>query len=434
MVEKLGIEHIPENMRHGKTSQLFTLWLASNLTIADYALGFLPVSLGVSLPSIIIALLLGNILGSLFLALSVAMGPKMGFPQMFISRWSFGTKGNYIFSALNWISTAGWFTVNVILGSFALQVLIPSIPFYVAALGTTVVEVLLAIYGYDMIHSFEKVMAVVLGALFLFATLLIVTQHSGNIMAYAPPASTSPLALFAITLAASFSYVMSWSPYGADYSRYLPESTPYRKSIVNAFVGAFIASFWLELLGALVGILAPSAPDATRALPIALGPFGLIVVFAIVLGGVAANVLNIYTNALSALVLDIKTNRWKAVVVGGIVGFFLALYGSGNFAGFYQTFLLLLDYWITPWLGIIVVDFFVLKNISPKTLSSLPRISWKAIVSYGVGILVSVLFIPSISYINYMGPASQLIGGADFSYFVSFIIAAVLYYVLMRKR
>ena len=287
MVEKLGIEHVPDKMRHGRTGQLFTLWLASNLTIADYALGFLPVSLGVPLPSIVIALLIGNILGSLFLALSVAMGPKMGFPQMFISRWSFGTKGNYLFSALNWVSTAGWFTVNVILGSFALQVLIPSIPFYVAALATTIVEVVLAIYGYDMIHNFEKVMAVILGALFAFATVLIFTQHAGAVMAYAPSASPSPLALFAITLAASFSYVMSWSPYGSDYSRYLPESTPNRKSIINSFVGAFIGSFWLEVLGALVAILAPSASDATRALPAALGPFGLLVVLAIVLGGVA---------------------------------------------------------------------------------------------------------------------------------------------------
>ena len=434
MVEKLGIEHVPEKMRHGRTGQLFTLWLASNLTIADYALGFLPVSLGVPLPSIILALLIGNILGSLFLALSVAMGPRMGYPQMFISRWSFGTKGNYIFSALNWISTAGWFTVNVILGSFALQVLIPLLPFYIAALVTTIVEVLLAIYGYDMIHAFEKVMAVILGALFAFATLLILVQHSNSVMTYAPATSASPLALFAITLAASFSYVMSWSPYGSDYSRYLPESTPYRKSIVNSFVGAFIASFWLEVIGALIGILAPTASDATRALPEALGPFGLLIVLAIVLGGVAANVLNIYTNALSALVLDIKTNRWKAVVVGGIVSFFLAMFGGGNFGGFYGTFLLLLDYWITPWLGIIAVDFFIIKRISHKTLGSLPRVSWQAILSYAIGILVSVLFIPSISYVNYVGPASLLLGGADFSYFVSFIISAVLYYLLMRKH
>ena len=144
--------------------------------------------------------------------------------------------------------------------------------------------------------------------------------------------------------------------------------------------------------------------------------------------------LNIYTNALSALVLDIKLNRWKVVVIGGIVGFFLALYGGGNFAGFYSTFLLLLDYWITPWLGIIAVDFFILKRLSPKTLSSLPKVSRQAILSYAIGILVSVLFIPSISYINYSGPASQLLGGADFSYFVSFIVAAVLYYLFMRKH
>lgn len=432
MVERLGIEHVPNKMRHGRTAQLFTLWLASNLTIADYALGFLPVSLGVPLPSMIIALLIGNILGSLFLALAVAMGPKMGYPQMFISRWSFGTKGNYLFSFLNWISTAGWFTVNVILGSFALQVLVPSIPFYVAAFATTVVEVLLAIYGYDVIHAFEKVMAVILGALFAFATVLILTQHTGGIMAYAPAVSASPLALFAITVAASFSYVMSWSPYGSDYSRYLPESTPYRKSIANSFVGAFIASFWLEVLGALIAILAPSASDATRALPAALGPFGLLIVLAIALGGAAANVLNIYTNALSALVLDIKASRWKVVVIGGIVGFFLALYGAGNFGRFYETFLLLLDYWITPWLGIIAVDFFVLKRCSYKTLGSLPKLSWQAILSYATGILVSVLFIPSISYVSYFGPASQLIGGADFSYFVSFIVAAVLYYLVQH--
>jgi NCS1 family nucleobase:cation symporter-1 len=382
----------------------------------------------------IVALLIGNILGSLFLALAVAMGPKMGYPQMLISRWSFGTKGNYLFSSLNWISTVGWFTVNVILGSFALEVLVPSIPFYVAAFATTIVEVLLAIYGYDVIHAFEKMMAVILGALFAFATILIITQHTSGVMTYAPAVSASPLAPFAITLAASFSYVMSWSPYGSDYSRYLPESTAYRKSIVNSFVGAFIASFWLEVLGALIAILAPSASDATRALPTALGPFGLLIVLAIVLGGVAANVLNIYTNALSALVLDIKANRWKVVVIGGIVGFFLALYGGGNFEGFYETFLLLLDYWITPWLGIIAIDFFVLKRFSYGTLGSLPKFSRQAILSYAVGILVSVLFIPSINYFGYTGPASQLIGGADLSYFVSFTVGAVLYYLLMRKQ
>lgn len=433
-MERIGIEHVPPEARHGRTSQLFTLWLASNLTIADYALGFLPVSLGVPLPSMIVGLLVGNILGSLFLAVAVAMGPKMGVPQMFISRWSFGRKGNYLFAALNWISTAGWFTVNVILGTFALQTLFPIMPFYIGAVLTVVVEVLLAIYGYDIIHGFEKAMAILLGGLFAFTTFIILTQHYAAISSYSPSTfGRGALAILAITLAASFAYVMSWSPYGSDYSRYLPENTPFRASVLNAFGGAFIGSFWLEVLGAFVAIIVPSASNSISALPIAFGVLGLPIVVAIALGGVAANVLNIYTNALSALVLDIRAKRWMVVVFGGCVGFLLALYGAGNFGGFYEQFLLLLDYWITPWFGILAIDFFVLKKASFAKMSLIPSFSWRAIASYLIGILISVAFIPSISYVAYTGPIAQLLGGADFSYFVSFIASAIIYYVTSRK-
>ena len=433
-MEKIGIEHVPLKARHGKTSQLFTLWLASNLTIADYALGFLPVSLGVPLPLMIVGLLVGNILGSLFLALAVAMGPKMGLPQMFISRWSFGRKGNYLFAALNWISTVGWFTVNVILGTFALQTLFPSMPLIVGAALTVVVEVLLAIFGYDIIHGFEKVMAILLGGLFTFASLVIVVQHYAAISSYSPKSvGGSSLAMLAITLAAAFSYVMSWSPYGSDYSRYLPEKTPYRTSILNSFLGAFIGSFWLELLGAFVAIIAPSASNSISALPAAFGILGLPIVVAIMLGGVAANVLNIYTNALSALVLDIKTKRWIVVVIGGCLGLILAVYGAADFGGFYEQFLLLLDYWITPWLGIIAIDFFVLRRTSFASMSRIPGFSWRAIVSYLFGVLVSIAFIPSIGYLGFTGPIAPLVGGADFSYFVSFLVSATLYYLISRK-
>ena len=434
MIEQIGIEHVPTESRHGKPIQLFTLWLASNLTIADYALGFLPVSLGVPFPVMLAALLFGNILGSLFLALSVAMGPKMGFPQMFISRWSFGRRGNYFFAVLNWVSTVGWFTVNVVLGTFALQTLLPSMPFYLGAVLTVLAEVLFAIFGYDIIHSFEKIMAVVLGVLFAFATALVLGQHSDVLLRYSPKSMVGGnLALFAITLAASFSYVMSWSPYGSDYSRYLSEDTPYRKSIVNAFLGAFIASFWLEVLGALVAILAPTASDSISALPAVFGILGIPILVAVIFGGVAANVLNVYTNALSALVLDIRTKRWVAVIFGGFVGLLLAFYGASSFWRFYEQFLLLLDYWITPWLGIVAIDFFVLKRASPLKFRLIPDFSWRGGASYLIGLLVSVAFIPSIAYVNYSGPIAQFLGGADFSYFISFLISAALYYLLSKR-
>jgi NCS1 family nucleobase:cation symporter-1 len=109
------------------------------------------------------------------------------------------------------------------------------------------------------------------------------------------------------------------------------------------------------------------------------------------------------------------------------------VYGAANFGRFYEQFLLLLDYWITPWLGIIAVDFFVLKRVSFSNMSRIPGFSWRAIASYLVGVLISVAFIPSIGYFGFTGPVAPLIGGADFSYFVSFLVSAALYYLVSRK-
>src|SRR3984893_9728521 len=131
--EPYSIEHIPFAERHGHSRQLLWLWLAANLTIADFALGFLPVKLGLSVAATLLSLTLGKVLGGFLLAGSAAMGPAAGYPQMFIGRRAFGRVGGYIPAALNWLSTAGWFTVNSILRSFGIQLLVPGIPFAVAA-------------------------------------------------------------------------------------------------------------------------------------------------------------------------------------------------------------------------------------------------------------------------------------------------------------
>jgi NCS1 family nucleobase:cation symporter-1 len=131
-LEPYSIEHVPLAERHGRSRDLLWLWLAANLTIADYALGFLPVSLGLPLAPTLAALAAGNLAGGALLALAAAMGPRAGYPQMLIGRRAFGHLGGYAPALLNWISTAGWFTVNTILGAFAVQVLLTGLPFAAA--------------------------------------------------------------------------------------------------------------------------------------------------------------------------------------------------------------------------------------------------------------------------------------------------------------
>ncbi len=82
-VEKIGIEHVPEDLRHGSPNRTFTLWFAANLTIADYVAGVLTtVFFGFTMAQAIPVLLVGNLLGGLFLGVAAAMGPSLGFPQM----------------------------------------------------------------------------------------------------------------------------------------------------------------------------------------------------------------------------------------------------------------------------------------------------------------------------------------------------------------
>jgi len=438
-VEPYTIEHIPAAERHGRPFNLFPLWLGANLTIADYAIGFLPISLGLPIGPTIIALVIGNVIGGAMLAVASSMGPRTGYPQMIAGRWPFGHAGEYFPAALNWLSTVGWFTVNNILGSFGLQVLFPGLPFPVAAIILVIIQVLLTIFGHNLIHVYERIMSVLLGILFIIAT-IIALSHWGTITSTHLSAGNSTLAYFAIVLAAAFSYIVSWGPYASDYSRYLPDTSSLSMSFWWTFLGSAIASLWLEILGVFVAILAPKNLDSIAALHTVMGGFGGAAVVAIILGATAADALNLYSNSLSARALDIRVPRPALTVAAAIVGLGGSLWGSGNFSTFYSNFLLMLDYWVTPGLAVLFVSFFILNRGSLPSNRAPEGIRWNALISYLIGVVVSIPFMAPLPVtigsltISYTGFLAKQWGGADFSYFVGFVVAGVVYWAWASRR
>jgi len=437
-VEQLGIEHVPEDLRHGSANRTFTLWFAANLTIADYVVGVITTEFsGFTMSQVIPILLVGNLLGGLFVGLAAAMGPSLGFPQMLSSRASFGRLGNYIPGALNWISTVGWFTVNTILAVVALRMIFPGANFVLSAAAYVIIQAMIAIYGHDFIHLFEKVMSIVLGLLFLLIFVLTIPDL-GKAFAY-QQGSGSALSLGSVggILIICFSYLMSWAPYASDYSRYFAPSTSKTRVLVLALAGGAVSSFAIETLGALVGSLTPSETGSFayfNGLYKYAGSFGALAMVALILGAFAADALNLYTNSLSALVLDVKAKRWVTVAAGGAAGFIIAVAVQTNFESFFENFLLALSYWIMPWLAITIVDFYVAKRTSVETSANPARWDWPALAIYGFSILVSVPFmVPQLALGYPVGALSSWFGGADFSYFISFAVALLLT-VLLRMR
>ncbi|MEM3637803.1 MAG: cytosine permease [Conexivisphaerales archaeon] len=429
MVERVSIQHIPEESRHGRPFSIFTLWLASNLTIADYALGLL--LYGLPWNSIITIVIVGNIVGSFLLGLSVAMGPKMGYPQMMISQGTFGRLGNKPFALLNWISTVGWYTVNTILGSYSLKVL-SGLTFIQAALILSIVQAIIAIYGHDIIHKFERGMAVVLGLLFVGGIIFLYPRFALMLHAYETTTHISPFTA-AIVFGAIFSYIMSWSPYASDYSRYLDKEVSIKRVILYSVAGGALASAISEIFGTMVYIVAGNP----RLNPIqAAGSLGsmlaLITISAVALGALSANVLNLYTNSLSAVTFYQKARRIQTVIIAVILGFILAVIGGTNFETFYEDFLLTLDYWITPWLGIMIVSFYI-KKLTFKDVESPTRIKATGLLAYVIGILVSLPFVNLSPYgIHFKGFIVNYLGGADISYFISFV-SVIFFYLIMDR-
>ncbi|MGH9104087.1 MAG: purine-cytosine permease family protein [Acidimicrobiales bacterium] len=437
-LERRGVDPVPPAERHGRPSSQLTLWLGGNLTIADFALGFLPVTLGLPWSWAIAAVLIGNVAGALAVACCSPMGPAFGLPQLVLGRTTFGRLGAGLPAACNYLSTLGWLTVNTILGAFGLRVLLPGLPFWAAALVLVCVQGLLAVYGHNLIHGFERVMAVVLGVVFLVVTVLALT-HGARLAAY-HPGHVAHWAAFAVMVAAAFSYVGAWAPYASDYSRYLREDSSGASVAAYSFVGSFVGSAWLELVGAMVAVLAIGRHgDAIAELhSTTTAGFAGVAVVAIVLGGIAANALNAYSNALSAGALGIRLPRWSLTVAACTIAFVAAMAGSGSFETNYEEFLLMLGYWITPWLGVLVADFYVLgRRPRPggpgpmELVASAPAVSWAGVAAFVVGGLAAVPFMDGPLY---EGPVARLLGGADLSYYVGFTVALALYLVAAATR
>jgi len=325
VVEPHGIERIDEGERHGSERDLFSLWFAANAETATFAIGILTIALyGASFWGAALGIVLGNVAGYVVLGFLSQFGPRFGRPQMVASRAAFGSNANVFPAVLAFLGGVGWFAINTIFGAFAVQALfhLPYLPSLAIVLG---IEIVIAIYGHNMIHRFEKVAGVALTIGFIAIAIACFTRaHLGTpFNAHAPLAAGGEWAAIEYSAAIAFSYSIGWAPCAADYSRYLPAKSSSRKVWWWTFLGGMIPSTALEILGA-AAVTAIVGTDLVAAMPSEiigklfssgwLVALGLITV---TLGTLSANCLNLYSGALSALVAWDRLRRpWFALLVG----------------------------------------------------------------------------------------------------------------------
>ncbi len=119
---------------------------------------------------------------------------------------------------------------------------------------------------------------------------------------------------------------------------------------------------------------------------------------AIAIGAIAANALNIYSGAISFTAIGIKLPlhiRRAIVALGfGTIGFFLAWSGLSDAGTKYNNFLLIIAYWIGPWLAVVFCDMFLRRRKSTEETERLlfdkKYANWAGPVAMAVGAGVSI--------------------------------------------
>jgi NCS1 nucleoside transporter family len=431
-VEPGGVEFIPAGDRHGTPLQLMWTWTSPNLEFATIFVGILGVGVfGLSFWQAVLALLIGNLLGSLSHSVLSARGPGHGVPQMVLSRIGFGYWGNVLPAGLNAITAGiGWFAVNSVSGAFALAAL-TGMPALLGLLIVVLVQVAVAFFGHNLVQAFEKYALVFLGIVFVLATIMLFARtHTTGLPGKPLPGG------FLITAGAAFGYAAGWNPYASDYTRYLPANVSAKMTGLWAGLGVFVSCMLLEIVGAAsvapLGITSGNPTAAfTGQLP---GWLGDLTLLAIALGAVSANVLNIYSGAMSFLTLGIRLplalRRALVAVVFGVIGFLLAWSGLHDAGQKYENFLLIIAYWIGPWLGVMFTDQYLRRGQRIDTLLYARWYqNWAGPIAMLVGMAVSILLFSNQT--DFVGVvAKQVPGLGDITFLIGFVLSAALYALL----
>jgi NCS1 family nucleobase:cation symporter-1 len=434
-VEPKGIEQVVEGERHGRPTSVFTLWIGANVEMATLVTGTLGVVVfGLSFWQAALAFVLGTVLGAALLGLLSTFGPRLGAPQLVISRRAFGFFGNFAPGILNIVAGIGWYAVNSVLGVFALAYLL-GVPYWLGTVLMVVLQGLVAVYGHNLIHALERYLAVFLVLVFLAVSVYVAGHMNVGLAASAHGAGLS--GGFLATVGVAFAYMAGWMAFASDYTRYLPSSMASGRVFGAAFLGNVIGAGWPGLLGVALASMAPKlVGNGTSTLT---GPIGMVaqllphtlavvLLVAVAVGTLTANVLNIYSAALSALVVNLPLRRWQAAVGIGLLGGLLTLLGRANFASNLESFLFVLAYWIAPWAAIIAIDQLVYAprgDAHAQGLYDPRRGLGLGFVAWLVGVAASV---PFFDQMFYTGPfAKSHPGWGDVSYWVSLVVASLVY-------
>lgn len=373
LIERAGIEIIPESERTAKPRDLFWPWFAANVSVFGMSYGSFVLGFGISFWQATLVSIIGIVVSFFLCGLIAIAGKRGSAPTMVLSRAAFGVQGQKLPGIVSWLTSIGWETSLAITAVLATGTILRTLGWVgdgddiavkiVATIAVAALIVSASVLGYHTIMRLQSVLTWLTGAMTLLF-LILTFQHIQWDAVLSTPDGTLAQTIGALVMVMT-GFGLGWINIAADWSRYQKRSSSDGQIIAWNTIGGAVApiilvAFGLLLAGSDGDLLAAVGSDPIGALASllptwALFPFLIVAILTLVSGAV----LGIYSSGLTLLSLGIRIPRPAAAAVDGVIltaGTIFVVFFATSFIGPFQSFLITLGVPMASWAGILIAD------------------------------------------------------------------------------
>jgi nucleobase:cation symporter-1, NCS1 family len=448
-VEWRGIERVPEEERYGTPRQLSSFWFALQLFPVAFFLGALGNASFIGLPFWLgsLSIIVGTVAGSVLVGALSVMGPLTGLDQLTLARVPFG-RSVRLPAVLAYAVSFVFLVEGAIFGAQALEVMF-GMPFYVGLALTFLAEGVISIVGYALLHRYTRLTAAVAGLGFLTIAIVVISRV-GDVHIAQTSHGAGMFVSFLLFASIALSFTIAWCPYPAGFCRYLPSNSSQSSVFWNVFNGTTLGCVLVMILGLAAGSLVDSKASAMQGLfdLVHGGPIGYFVMITLLVGVIANIAACDYAAGLQILATGLKI--WRPVVTGitMVLGFGVAawLVGADHLQRA-KDLILLVTYWIGPFVAIVLIDWRRLSakqhiELATKEVRELPS-GVPALIALVGGFIICLPFSSTAlgdSLAESGGVVGVLFGsvaratGTDLAYPVGLLVGGLLYLALQPHK
>ena len=377
------------------------LWCGASISIAEILTGGFIAPLGFKMG--LITILVGHLIGTAILVLGGIIGTRERIPAITSTRISFGLYGTYLFSILNVLQLIGWTAIMIKSAALSLNIISDTLwGINNTILWSILIGLCICFWIFLGIKGFKKVN--VIAVILLFGLTLVLASIIFSNQSLFNSISDNSIS-FGGALELSVVMPLSWLPLISDYTRF---SKSENDAKYGSFVGYFLGSSWMYIIGLGAAIVTQNPDPSAIMLAANLGLIAFGIVF---LSTITTTFMDAYSAGVTFLNIMPKLDEKKISIIMTIIGTIISvIFAIEN----YEFFLYAIGSVFSPLFAILLTDYFIIKKKTKVEETLLLNIG--SVIVWVVGVSIYYIF---IKYDFILGATLPTMIVTGFLYFIS---------------